>query len=203
MNVICLNKFAQTVITSKLEVKRGENVTVTTQGILLLVSVLIEGVQRTANKYIQSRCVWWNYNRTQNNNCEYCETLAANFGSYPHIHWVRTFNYGADCSQDVIREHAPAFSIGGNYHSCCHADLDMHYTLTTMVAPENHDVDNIIYFFVFPSYYIKISLRFGDTLLFNPSIPHSCRNPKIEGNHIMPAHVAQKLCWEVILCNVI
>ena len=95
-------------------------------------------------------------------------------------------------SLSLIREYATAFSIGKDYHSRCHVDLDMYYTLATVVAPEKHDVDYIIYFFVFPPYDIKVPLRSCDTLLFNLSILHSYSNPKIEGGHIVLTYVSTK-----------
>mmetsp|Transcript_603 Transcript_603/g.1106 ORF Transcript_603/g.1106 Transcript_603/m.1106 type:complete len:105 (+) Transcript_603:1167-1481(+) len=76
---------------------------------------------------------------------------------------------------------AIAFSIGRDYHSKCHINIDMFYTLTTEVGPDTVDVNEIVYYFLFPTYGdngTKVPLQSGDTLLFNPSIPHSCSNPK-------------------------
>jgi len=84
-------------------------------------------------------------------------------------------------SLTAIEDYAIAFSIGRDYHSKCHIDHDMFFTVATVVGPDSKSADDIIYYFVFPTYGkygIKIPLRSGDTLLFNPSIPHSYSNPK-------------------------
>jgi len=98
-------------------------------------------------------------------------------------------------SLTAIEDYAIAFSIGRDYHSKCHIDHDMFFTLATVVGPDSKSADDIIYYFVFPTYGkfgIKIPLRSGDTLLFNPSIPHSCSNPKTKGCFIMSAYVSKK-----------
>mmetsp|Transcript_25016 Transcript_25016/g.52820 ORF Transcript_25016/g.52820 Transcript_25016/m.52820 type:complete len:123 (+) Transcript_25016:535-903(+) len=91
---------------------------------------------------------------------------------------------------------AIAFSIGRDYHSKCHIDIDMFYIMATVVAPDmGLPDDEIIYYFLFPTYGengTKVPLRSGDTLLFNPSIPHSCSNPKRKGSFIMSAYVSKK-----------
>ena len=81
---------------------------------------------------------------------------------------------------NAIGHHATAFSIGRDYHSHSHVDLDMYHTLATVIAPEKICPEDVIYYFVFPTCGIKIPLRLADTLLFNPSILHSCSNPKYE-----------------------
>mmetsp|Transcript_6251 Transcript_6251/g.13409 ORF Transcript_6251/g.13409 Transcript_6251/m.13409 type:complete len:269 (+) Transcript_6251:364-1170(+) len=93
---------------------------------------------------------------------------------------------------DVIGDHAPAFSVGKNYHSRCHIDEDMYFTMATVIAPSTLHDDEIIYYFTFPTYAIKVPLMSGDSLLFNPSIPHSCSNPKHKNMCIMSAYVSKK-----------
>ena len=46
---------------------------------------------------------------------------------------------------EVIGRQAAAFSIGVNYHSRCHIDVDMFYTLATVIAPIYICVDEVIY----------------------------------------------------------
>ena len=46
--------------------------------------------------------------------------------------------------------------------------------------------------FIFRTYKIKILLKLGNVLMFNPSILHSCSNPKYEGSYIMLAYVSTK-----------
>ena len=93
---------------------------------------------------------------------------------------------------NAIGHHATAFSIGRNYHSRSHVDLDMHYTLAIVIAPEGISPEDVIYYFVFLTYEIKISLQSADTLMFNSSILHPCSNPKYEGCYIMSAYVLTK-----------
>ena len=52
---------------------------------------------------------------------------------------------------NAIRHRVTAFSIEQDYHSHNHVDLDMYYTLATVVAPEGVSVKDIIYFFIFPT----------------------------------------------------
>uniref|UniRef100_A0A7S4EQ41 Prolyl 4-hydroxylase alpha subunit Fe(2+) 2OG dioxygenase domain-containing protein n=1 Tax=Pseudo-nitzschia australis TaxID=44445 RepID=A0A7S4EQ41_9STRA len=88
-----------------------------------------------------------------------------------------------------------AFSIDIDYHSKCHINVDMFYTLATVVGPDKVNIDEIIHYFLFPTYGengTKVPLQSGDTLLFNPSIPHSCSNPKRKGSFIMSAYVSKK-----------
>ena len=93
---------------------------------------------------------------------------------------------------DVIGDHAPAFSIGVNYHSRCHVDDDMYFTMATVIAPSTNHDDEIIYYFTFPTFAIKVPLRSGDSLLFNPALPHSCSNPKYKNSCIMSAYVSKR-----------
>lgn len=97
----------------------------------------------------------------------------------------------------TIGKWSPAFSIGKEYHSKCHVDADFYYTHLTVVGPAevngvNIDDDEVIYFFIFPTYGIKIPLRSGDTLMFNPTVLHSCSNPKYPGCYIMSAFVSRR-----------
>ena len=91
-----------------------------------------------------------------------------------------------------IGDQATAFSIGVNYHSRCHTDNDMYYTLATVMAPKEVSAEEVIYYFLFPAYKIKVPLRSGDSFLFNPSLNHSCSNPKHNGCYIMSAYVSRK-----------
>mmetsp|Transcript_20390 Transcript_20390/g.41724 ORF Transcript_20390/g.41724 Transcript_20390/m.41724 type:complete len:113 (-) Transcript_20390:28-366(-) len=93
---------------------------------------------------------------------------------------------------NVIGTHAPAFSVGKNYHSRCHIDHDMYFTMATVISHLEDHGDEIIYYFTFPTFAIKIPSRSGDSLLFNPSLPHSCSNPKYSNAYIMSAYVSKK-----------
>eukprot|EP00536_Pseudo-nitzschia_multiseries_P003318 jgi/Psemu1/7485/gm1.7485_g len=93
---------------------------------------------------------------------------------------------------NAIDHHTTAFSIGKDYHSKCHIDANMFYTRLTVIAPKHVSEDEVIYYFVFPTYEVKVPLKSGDTLLFNPSVYHSCSNPKYEGCYITSAYVSRK-----------
>ena len=93
---------------------------------------------------------------------------------------------------NAINDHAIEFLIERDYHSDSYVDLDMYYTLTTVIAPEGISPEDVIYNFVFPTYGIKIPLRSADPLMFNPSGVHACSNPKYEGCYIMSAYVSTK-----------
>ena len=51
-----------------------------------------------------------------------------------------------------IGDQATAFSIGVNYHSRCHTNDDMYYTLATVIALKEVSADEVIYSFIFPAY---------------------------------------------------
>ena len=93
---------------------------------------------------------------------------------------------------DGIGDLSTAFSIGRDYHSKCHIDNDYYYTVLTVVAPSKAFDDSVIYYFCFPEYSVKVPLRSGDVLMFNPQILHSCSNPKLKGSFIMSAYVSAK-----------
>eukprot|EP00536_Pseudo-nitzschia_multiseries_P019199 jgi/Psemu1/59443/gm1.59443_g len=93
---------------------------------------------------------------------------------------------------NAIGHHATAFAIGKDYHSKCHTDADMFYTRLTVIAPKHVSDEEVIYYFGFPTYGVKVPLRSGDTLLFNPLVLHCCSNPKYEGCYIMSAYVSRK-----------
>ena len=93
---------------------------------------------------------------------------------------------------NCIGHQATAFSIGVNYHSPCHIDNDMYYTLATVIAPKEVSADEVIYYFLFPACQIRIPLQTADSFLFNPSLYHLCSNSKYDGCYIMSAYVFRK-----------
>ena len=101
-----------------------------------------------------------------------------------------------------VGKYATAMSMGITYQSMCHTDKDFYYSLLTVAAPSHRYNKSIIYWFVFPSYNVKVALRSGDVVLFNSMIPHCCcSNPLIEGSTILlssyssqtPPYSAQKV----------
>ena len=59
------------------------------------------------------------------------------------------------------------------YHSVCHIDNDVNNSIISVLHEGIND-DDVIYYFVFPEYNLKIPLRNGDVLVFNPLVYHSC-----------------------------
>ena len=96
---------------------------------------------------------------------------------------------------------ATALSIGRNYWSQAHVDKDFYFTRLTVLAPEDlphkHYHGKVLYYFVFPTYNVRVPLKSGDVLLFNPLILHSCSNPRYKDSYIMSAYVSTR----TVLCQ--
>mmetsp|Transcript_102634 Transcript_102634/g.209077 ORF Transcript_102634/g.209077 Transcript_102634/m.209077 type:complete len:87 (+) Transcript_102634:272-532(+) len=67
-----------------------------------------------------------------------------------------------------------------------------YYTMLTVCGPSSVDDDKVVHYFTFLEYQIKIPLRSGDLLFFNPSILHSCSNPSVEPSFIMSGYVSTR-----------
>ena len=63
---------------------------------------------------------------------------------------------------EAIGHQATAFSIGVNYHLGCNTDVNMFYTLPTVIAPKDICADDVIYYFIFPTFGIRVPLSPGD-----------------------------------------
>ena len=50
-----------------------------------------------------------------------------------------------------IGDQATTFSIGVNYHSRCHINHDMYYTLATVCGPKEVSTKEVVYYFIFPA----------------------------------------------------
>ena len=87
---------------------------------------------------------------------------------------------------------ATQFSIGENYWSQVHIDDDYYFTTLSVLSTDQQHHGEVIYYFCFPEYGIKIPLKSGEILIFNPLIYHSCSNPKYENSYIFSAYVAKK-----------
>ena len=93
---------------------------------------------------------------------------------------------------DTVGTYATAMSTGITYQSMCHTDKDFYNSLLTVAAPSQRHDTRIIYWFVFPSYNVKVALvRSGNVVLFNPMIPHCCSNPLMEGSTILSSYSSQ------------
>ena len=98
--------------------------------------------------------------------------------------------------------YATQFSVGRNYWSSVHTDDDYFYTvLSCLSSRENTNWTSTppivpdcepLYYFCFPSYNLSIPIWSGDILWFNPTVVHSCSNPRLRDSFIFSAYVSNK-----------
>ena len=80
-----------------------------------------------------------------------------------------------------------AMSVGENYWSPFHVDPDFYFTAVVFIGPTSLPKDRfneIIGYFCFPEYKIKVPMRSGEVLVFNPSVSHACSNPKFRKSFV-------------------
>lgn len=87
---------------------------------------------------------------------------------------------------------ATQFASGENYWSQCHTDDDFYFTSLSVMSKSEEDNERVMYYFVFPEYKLKIPLKPGDVIVFNPLEIHSCSNCRIRDSHIFSAYVSKK-----------
>ena len=92
----------------------------------------------------------------------------------------------ASCNKSL----ATAMAVGENYWSFSHTDTDFYFSALSVLSHLWKDNGKVIYFFVFPAYKIMIPMRSGDVLLFNPTITHSCSNPRLPDSYIFSSYVS-------------
>ena len=83
-------------------------------------------------------------------------------------------------------------SIARGYWSKVHIDDDYFFTYLSVLSSHDSQYDDVLYYFCFPRYRIKIPLRTGDVLVFNPLDPHSCTNSKYDDAYIFSAYSSKK-----------
>jgi hypothetical protein len=83
-------------------------------------------------------------------------------------------------------------SIGYNYQSPMHIDNDYLYTVITCYCQAVSDPMEIIYYFCFPEYQIRIPMYNGTVFVFDPSGLHCATNPLHENSYIMSCYVSSK-----------
>ena len=84
------------------------------------------------------------------------------------------------------------FSSGENYWSPWHIDDDMFLSFLSCMSEEEQDNEETMYYFVFPEYKLRVPLKPGDVIVFNPLKLHSCSNCRIKDSHIFSAYVSKK-----------
>ena len=93
-------------------------------------------------------------------------------------------------SESCNKSLATAMAVGENYWSYSHTDTDFYFSALSVLSQLWKDNGKVIYFFVFPAYKIMIPMRSGDVLLFNPTITHSCSNPRLPDSYIFSSYVS-------------
>ena len=92
------------------------------------------------------------------------------------------------------------FSVGRNYHSRCHIDHD--YALSILsVYNDSSDFNDIIHYFVFPDYDLKVPMRMNDVMVFNPLSYHSCSDPLDDRSYIFSQYTSQKTIFARASCH--
>lgn len=84
------------------------------------------------------------------------------------------------------------YASGENYWSQSHLDDDFFFTHLSCLSKEAEDSEKFIYYFVFPEYRLRIPLKTGDVIVFNPLKVHSCSNCRVSDSHIFSAYVTKK-----------
>ena len=87
---------------------------------------------------------------------------------------------------------ATQFSAGRDYWSQAHTDPDYYFTLLSALSADPKDHKEILHYFCFPEYNLKIPVRSTELILFNPAKVHSCSNCKFPGSYIYSAYVSEK-----------
>ena len=80
-----------------------------------------------------------------------------------------------------------ALSVGENYWSPTHVDPDFYFTCVIFIGPEHQAPqyhDEVLHYFCFPEYKIKVPMRSGEALIFNPSVAHTCSNPRFHNSFV-------------------
>lgn len=87
---------------------------------------------------------------------------------------------------------ATQFSSGENYWSQAHTDDDAFFSTLSCMSKKKEDDEKVMYYFVFPEYELKIPMKPGDVMVFNPLELHSCSNCRIKDSYIFSAYVSKK-----------
>ena len=85
-----------------------------------------------------------------------------------------------DYTEDLF---GTALALGQDYWSPVHTDKDMHFTAVTFIGPpgmDKKDFDKEIHNFCFPEFKIRVPMRAGEILIFNPVFQHCCSNPRFQ-----------------------
>ena len=84
------------------------------------------------------------------------------------------------------------FSAGQDYWSQAHVDNDYFFTYLSAVSAEEKDHKEVMYYFCYPEYKLKIPIKSGEVLVFNPLKLHSCSNCRYNNSFIFSSYVSTK-----------
>ena len=98
------------------------------------------------------------------------------------------------------KEGGVQFSIGCNYWSVYHIDHDVAYSVLGVFCKELNN-KNILYFFMFPDYKIKVPMRNGNLLVFNPYIYHCCTIPLYHNLLILSQYIIEQTILPCAACH--
>ena len=85
----------------------------------------------------------------------------------------------------LIQTLGTALAMGMNYWSPSHTDKDLYLTALTFLFPEGFLEENfneVLQNFCFPDFKVRVPMRAGEVLIFNPLIAHCCSNPRFENS---------------------
>ena len=80
-------------------------------------------------------------------------------------------------------QYATALSVGMTYWSPTHTDADFYFTAVIFIGPSHQAQErwnDVLQYFCFPEYNLKVPMRSGEVLIFNPSVAHACSNPRFQ-----------------------
>ena len=87
---------------------------------------------------------------------------------------------------------AVQFSAGKGYWSPAHTDDDWMHTYLSVLSSKSTHHNEIIYYFCYPEYNIKIPIKSGEVIVFNPLKIHCCTNSLYDDSFISLAYVSKK-----------
>jgi hypothetical protein len=91
------------------------------------------------------------------------------------------------------RGFATQLCVGVDYWSIIHIENDFYYNTLSCVSEKMDDNSNLFYF-MFPSYRVAVTMRSGDVVCFNPLIYHCCTDPTKHGFNFFSCYVSTQTC---------
>ena len=89
------------------------------------------------------------------------------------------------------RKGGTQFAIGKLYWSMYHNNKDFSMSILGVMC-NDYSNEDIVYYFLFPDYKLKVPMTKRDLLVFNPAIYHCCSNPIYENLYIFSQYTSSK-----------